>query len=89
MKKLLLNKFLLSALLLLGIGNAMADDARLKPFVLASKGAGTIAEKTEQARTALSAAGFSVVGDHQRRTEEKCGQIRTWRIRCDTKSSDH
>lgn len=64
MNKLLLNKFLLSALLLLGISNAMADDVRLKPFVLASKGAGTIAQKTEQAKTALSAAGFSVVGDY-------------------------
>jgi hypothetical protein len=55
---------LLALLLLLGIGNAMADDVRLKPFVLASKGAGTIAEKTGQAKTALSAAGFSVVGDY-------------------------
>ncbi len=64
MNKLLLNKFLLSVLLLLGIGNAMADDIRLKPFVLASKGAGTIAEKAGQAKTALSAAGFSVVGDY-------------------------
>jgi hypothetical protein len=64
MKNLLLNRFLLSALLLLGISNAMADDVRLKPFVLASKGAGTIAEKIEQAKTALSAAGFSVVGDY-------------------------
>jgi hypothetical protein len=64
MNKLLLNKFLLLALLLLGIGNAMADDVRLKPFVLASKGAGTIAEKAGQAKTALSTAGFSIVGDY-------------------------
>jgi hypothetical protein len=64
MNKLLPIRILLLALLLLGIGNAMADDVRLKPFVLASKGAGTIAEKTGQAKTALSAAGFSVVGDY-------------------------
>ena len=54
----------LSALLLLGIGNAVADDAILKPFVLASKGAGTVAEKTEQAKAALGASGFTVVGDY-------------------------
>ncbi len=64
MNKLLLNKFLLLALLLLGISNAMADDVKLKPFILASKGAGTIAEKTDQAKAALVAGGFTVVGDY-------------------------
>lgn len=59
-----LKNIFLSALLLLGISDAMADDAMLKPFVLASKGAGTVAEKTEQAKAALTAAGFSVVGDY-------------------------
>ena len=64
MNKLLLNKFLLLALLLLGISNAMADDVKLKPFILASKGAGTIAEKTDQAKAALVAGGFTLVGDY-------------------------
>lgn len=64
MNKLLLNKFLLLALLLLGIGNAMADDVKLKPFVLASTGTGTIAEKAGQAKTALVAGGFTIVGDY-------------------------
>ena len=64
MNKLLLNKYLLLTLLLLGVSNAMADDVKLKPFILASKGAGTIAEKSTQAKTALGAAGFSVVGDY-------------------------
>jgi hypothetical protein len=64
MNKLLLNKFLLLALLLLGISNAMADDVKLKPFILASKGAGTVAEKTDQAKAALVAGGFTVVGDY-------------------------
>jgi len=49
---------------LLGISNAMADDVKLKPFVLASKGAGTIAEKTDHAKAALVAGGFTVVGDY-------------------------
>ncbi len=64
MNKLLPNKFLLLALLLLGISNAMADDVKLKPFVLASTGTGTIAEKAGQAKAALLAGGFAVVGDY-------------------------
>jgi hypothetical protein len=64
MNKLALDRFLFSVLLLLGIGSAMADDALLKPFVLASKGAGTVAEKTGQAKAALAANGFTVVGDY-------------------------
>jgi hypothetical protein len=59
-----LKKLCLSALLVLGMNNAMADSAMLKPFVLGSKGVGTVAEKTEQAKSALSAAGFSVVGNY-------------------------
>jgi len=64
MNKLTIKNMLLSALLLFGISNAMADDVLLKPFVLASKGAGTVAEKTEQAKAALVAGGFTVVGDY-------------------------
>jgi hypothetical protein len=64
MKRSALKSVLLSLLLLSSLGNAYADSERLKPFVLASKGAGTVAEKAEQAKSALSAAGFSVVGDY-------------------------
>jgi hypothetical protein len=64
MNKLILKNLLLSALLFFGIGNAMAEDVYLKPFVLASKGAGTVAEKTEQAKAALIAGGFAVVGNY-------------------------
>ncbi len=64
MCKLTLNKLLLSAIFLFGINSAMADDEVLKPFILASKGAGTVAEKTEQAKAALTAAGFTVVGNY-------------------------
>lgn len=64
MKRMILRNLMLSALLLLGISNAMADTDKLKPFVLASKGAGTVAEKTEQAKAALVAAGFAVVGNY-------------------------
>lgn len=64
MKRSTLKNMLVSALLLFGISNAMADDVNLKPFVLASKGAGTVADKSAQAKAALSAGGFSVVGDY-------------------------
>src|SRR5450755_4183142 len=63
-KRSTLKGMLLTALLLLGIGNATADSEKIKPFVLASKGAGTVAEKSEQAKAALGAAGFLVVGNY-------------------------
>ena len=64
MKRMTLGHVILSALLLLGTGNVMADDEKLRPFVLGSKGAGTLEEKTVQAKTALSAGGFTVVGEY-------------------------
>jgi hypothetical protein len=57
-------RVLLSALALLATLNAQASDAILKPFVLASKGTGTVAEKAEQAKAALTGAGFTVVGNY-------------------------
>jgi hypothetical protein len=64
MKNLKLGNIFLSLLFFFGINNAMADEEILKPFTLASKGPGTVAEKTEQAKAALTAAGFVVVGDY-------------------------
>ena len=64
MKRMMLRQVILSALLLLGIGNVMADDEKLRPFVLGSMGAGTLEEKTEQAKTALIAGGFTVAGEY-------------------------
>ena len=51
------------ALLLFAALQVQAADI-LKPFVLASKGAGTVAEKAEQTKSALSGAGFNVVGNY-------------------------
>ena len=64
MKRMTLKHAVLSALLLFSAGSVMADDAKLKPFVLGSKGAGTVAERTEQAKSALVAGGFTVVGNY-------------------------
>jgi len=63
MGKMILKGILLAATIF-GMNAAMAEEAILKPFVLASKGAGTVAEKTEQTKAALTAAGFTVVGDY-------------------------
>jgi hypothetical protein len=60
-----IKSILLSALILFCSGNVMAaDDVILKPFVLASKTEGTVAEKSAQVKTALTAAGFTVVGEY-------------------------
>lgn len=55
---------LMSALLLLVATGAVAADEKLKPFVLASKGTVAMDEKIAQTRTALTDAGFSMVGDY-------------------------
>jgi hypothetical protein len=52
----------LAAVLLFGAGHAFADNEILKPFVLGSRGPGTLEQKTEAAKTALTAKGFTVVG---------------------------
>lgn len=57
-------KLLPSVFLFVALGAQAAPDTILKPFVLATKGAGTVVEKTEQAKTALTGAGFTVVGNY-------------------------
>lgn len=58
------NYMVSSALLMLVVTGAQAADLMLKPFVLASKSAGTVAEKSAQVKTALQAGGFTVVGQY-------------------------
>ncbi|MFA6121621.1 MAG: hypothetical protein WCT35_10495 [Sideroxydans sp.] len=55
---------LLSAVLMLSATVAMAADAILKPFVLGSKSAGTVAEKVVQVKVALTGAGFTLAGEY-------------------------
>lgn len=64
MKRMTLKHVIFSALLLFSTSSVMADDEKLKPFVLGSRGAGTVAEKTDQAKAALVAGGFTVVGKY-------------------------
>lgn len=57
-------RILLPILLMLITTGAQAADVLLKPFVLASVSMGTAADKSTQVRTALTAAGFEVVGEY-------------------------
>jgi hypothetical protein len=43
---------------------AIADETLLKPFVLASKGPGTVAEKAAAAKKELTANGFTIAGEY-------------------------
>ena len=56
-------KALIAAATLFVAANVQADDG-LKPFVLASKGPGTVQEKVDAAKAALTANGFTVVGSY-------------------------
>ncbi|MBI1173792.1 MAG: hypothetical protein GC139_00830 [Sideroxydans sp.] len=53
-----------AVLMLLGSTAAMADEALLKPFVLASKGPGTLVEKVAAVKASLLANGFTVAGEY-------------------------
>jgi uncharacterized protein (DUF302 family) len=60
----MIKKFLLSVALLSVTSTTFAADVILKPFVLASKSAGTVSEKSAQVKSALVGAGFAVVGEY-------------------------
>ena len=57
-------KSLGAAALILSAGIALAQDALLKPFVLASKGPGDQAQKVEATKAALAGQGFTVAGSY-------------------------
>ncbi len=62
--KQVMSRVLMSVALLCIAAGAQAKDAILKPFVLAATSAGTVAEKSAQVKSALTAAGFTVVGEY-------------------------
>jgi hypothetical protein len=55
--------FLAACLMFLALGAAQADDL-LKPFILGSKGPGSVPEKVAATKAALAAHGFAVVGTY-------------------------
>lgn len=48
----------------LSISTALAEETLLKPFVLASSGPGTVAEKTAMVKAAVLAHGFTIAGEY-------------------------
>lgn len=56
--------FLFVVLLCCAITVAQADDALLKPFILGSKGPGTMADKVAATKAALQKAGFTIAGSY-------------------------
>ncbi len=57
-------KFLLCAALAAATVAARAEDARMKPFVLASRGAAPLERTVAEAEAKLAAAGFSIAGSY-------------------------
>ena len=53
-----------SVLLALGAPPAIAEEALLKPFVLAAKSSGDFAQRVEATKAALTKAGFSIAGSY-------------------------
>jgi hypothetical protein len=62
MKTLISSSLLMMAMLF--TVSAVAQDATYRPFVVASTGPGTLADKTRSTLTALESAGFEVVGQY-------------------------
>ena len=64
MKPLLKSLTLASLLVIFSLSSAGADEALLKPFVLGSRGPGTVAEKAAVVKSALAAQGFTIAGEY-------------------------
>jgi len=59
-----IKNLMLSTLLMFLVSNVQSEEIMLKPFVLASKSAGTVSEKSAQVKNALTDTGFQVIGEY-------------------------
>lgn len=84
-----INNLLLPAMLAFVITGAQAADALLKPFVLASKSADTVAEKVAQTKVALTGAGFSIVGDYSPYPEAQVLIVTSDELKKNASASEH
>jgi hypothetical protein len=64
MKQVMKNLSLALLLVVFLLNVAGADETLLKPFVLGSRGPGTVAEKTDMVKSALIAQGFTIAGEY-------------------------
>lgn len=78
-----------AAMLVFGIGHALADDEILKPFVLGSKGSGTLEQKAEAAKTALTANGFTVVGAYSPYPDAEVIVVTSDELKSNAANSEH
>ncbi|MDD5330531.1 MAG: hypothetical protein PHX38_11025 [Sulfuricella sp.] len=85
----IINKFLLAALALGVSMGALADETLLKPFVLASKGPGIVADKVAAAKIALQANGFTVVGSYSPYPETTIIAVTNDEMKTTAAKSDH
>ena len=81
--------YLCAAVIALGAGTAQAQDALLKPFVLASKGTGDVAQKVDAAKAALAKAGFSVAGTYSPYANTTIIGVTNDELRATAAKSDH
>ena len=79
----------LAGLLVFGMGHALADDAILKPFVLGSKGAGTLEQKIEATKSALTANGFTVVGAYSPYPDANVIVVTSDELKSNAANSEH
>ncbi|HET7318431.1 MAG TPA: hypothetical protein VFK23_04765 [Nitrospirota bacterium] len=62
--KSLLRKLMLTALFMILLVNAAGAEELLKPFILGSRGPGSVAEKADVVKAALTGQGFTVAGEY-------------------------
>ena len=84
-----INNIFLAAILLLSSSHAVADDEILKPFVLGSKGTGTIEQKTDAAKSALAANGFTVVGAYSPYPDAEVIVVTSEELKNNAANSEH
>ncbi len=82
-------KLLAALVVALSMHVAQADDALLKPFVLASKGPGDLAQKVEAAKAALASHGFAVLGSYSPYANATVIAVTDDSLRAAAAKSDH
>ena len=69
--------------------HVLADDEILKPFVLGSKGAGTLEQKFEATKLSLTSNGFSVVGNYSPYPDAEIIVVTSDELKNNAASSEH
>jgi hypothetical protein len=78
-----------AAALALSATLAFAQDAQLKPFVLAAKGPGDVAQKVEATKAALTTAGFTVAGSYSPYPDATVIAVTNDELRSNAAKSEH